>query len=134
MPPIFDLCEILVHLPRRPASIAGRIRNRLPVAVVRPDDNHRVMSGAPAQGASTRIESPMPARVSLNQIFWILFLTLLVFVVANIEVEPHILILGGPAMKHGHLVVPVLLFLLFRLVLLRKVIPAAGLNQKHLVS
>src|ERR1051325_4802590 len=123
MPPILDLQKIVIHFPWRPGAISGRIRDCLPVTVVRSDDDHRVMRGTASQGASTRIKNSMPAFVSFNQIFWILFLTLFVGVVANVEVQAHIRIFGGPTMKHRYLVIPVLLFLLCRFRNLCPIVP-----------
>src|SRR5690349_12562842 len=97
--PILNLCKIVIHFAWGPTPVAGHIRDRLPVTVVWPDDDHRVMSSTAAYGSSTRIENSMTSLISLNDVLGILSLTFFVRVVADVKVQTHILILGGPAVK-----------------------------------
>ena len=109
VPPMFDPGKIFVHFARRPAPVSGSICNRPPIAVVRPDNDHRVMRRAPAHCAGARIVHPAPAGVSLHNVFWILFLALLVFIMTNVEVKTHLLIFRGATVEDRHLIVPVAL-------------------------
>src|SRR4030095_16952208 len=127
--PVLDPRKVLVHLARRPGPIASRVFDRLPSAVVRADDDHRVMRRATTPGARARIIDPMPAGLSFHQVLWILLLPLLVCVVSYIEVEAHLLVFSSASMKHRDFVVPVH-FLWIGV----RVVVAAGLKQQHAVA
>ena len=119
--PAFDAREVFVHFARRPSRVTRGLLNRLPIAVVRPDNDHRVMRGATAERAGARIVNTVSSRLSLHHILWILLLACFVFIVTNVMVETEVFVLSGTAVEHRHPVVPGLFF-------------AAGLQQQHLVS
>src|ERR1051325_87988 len=106
MTPSLDPSKVRIHFARRPTPVAGGINDRLPVAVVRPDDDHGVMRGAAADGARPRIIDSMTAGVALDQILRIRLLTVFILVVAHVMIEAHFRIFSGAAMEHRHLIVP----------------------------
>ena len=124
LPPL-DASEVLVHLPRRPCLVASGIANCLPIAVVRPDDDHGVVCGAAANRTSARIVNPVAACSLLYTILWILLLPRLVLVVTDVVIKTHLFVLSGTTVEHRHQIVPMLLFFLG--------LPA-GLQQQHLTS
>src|SRR5205823_13800418 len=102
--------KILVHLSRRPTLVTGSVDDCLPVAVVRPDDNHRVMGGAAADRARPRIIDAMTSGVALDEILWIQLLTAFILVVADIMIEAKFCVLSCAAVKYRHLIIPRLFF------------------------
>jgi hypothetical protein len=57
MPAVLETLEVPPHGGRRPAAIPGQPGDVVPVRVLRIDEDHRVVRGAAAKRASTRIEN-----------------------------------------------------------------------------
>ena len=101
-----DPLEVLVHLLGSPARVTGGVADGSPVAVVRPDDDHRVVRRTAAERAGARIVDAAPTGRALHQILRVPLLARLVRVVTNVMVEAHLLVLGGQTVVGRHPIVP----------------------------
>src|SRR5258708_37104682 len=64
------------------------------------------MRRATADCSGAGIVNPIPAGVSLHNVFGILLLPLLVFIVTNVEVETHLRVFRSASVEHRYAVVP----------------------------
>src|SRR5438552_9312440 len=101
--------EIASHALRSPRRIAGHLGDMIPIAVVRVDQDHRIVGSATAQRCTARIQYTVASRQKLL----VASLLDIVFVVADEEVPGEALIFRRPRMKRRHLVV-VIFFLATR--------------------
>ena len=106
VPAVLEPPEITMHAPGRPGRIAGQPRDRVPVGLVRIDQDHRVVGGAAAERASARVEHAIdgPA-VQLAAVFGVPPLRPVVVVVPDEKIPPHRLVLRGERMERGDVVV-----------------------------
>src|SRR4029078_4432700 len=75
----FDQLEVSAHLLRRPRGISGECGNAVPIAFVRADRNHGIVSRTTSQRTSPRIPDPPSGFVALR----ILILTIVVCVMPD---------------------------------------------------
>src|SRR5262245_34167040 len=106
-----DLLEIPAHAPRAPALVAGQLRDVVPVAVVRRDENQCVMRGAATKGASARIKDPgSPFVIDLDVLQIVMCIPLLllrVVIVMDVEFPRELIVFRTARMPGGDLVLVV---------------------------
>ena len=113
--------EIVVHVFRSPGTVAGCVADRLPITVVRPDDDHRVVGRTTAQRACPRIIHSAAASIPLDYIFGIFLLPFFVRIMTHVVVEAHPFVFGREPVQHRDLIVPGRIL-------------ASGFKEQHLVS
>ena len=103
---LLDALEIGPHVFCAPRRIAGQVRDLIPVGIVRVHQNHRAVGGASAEDAGARVEDAVdvPA-VDRRAVARVPRLFHLIAVVADEEIPPHGVILGGQRMEGRHVVV-----------------------------
>ncbi len=106
MTAVLEPFEIGPHLRRGPARVAGELGDVVPVGVVRIDENHRVVRGAPAERARARIVDAVDARPAmvLDELR-IAPLPHVIAIVADEEVPGHRGVFGGERVEGGNVVV-----------------------------
>ena len=101
MPGALEPLKIRTHPRRRPVRIAGQIPNVIPVRVMRVDQDHGVVRGAPPPRARSRIEDAALGR----PVVWVAPLFRFIFVVPDEEIPFHGGVFGSESMKGGNVVV-----------------------------
>ena len=98
--------EIRAHALGAPRRIAGQIGDRVPVGVVRVDEDHRVVRGAATKRTRTRIQDAVHSLVVVfGYVLVVAPLLRIVFVVANEEVPFDGVVLGRQPVERGNVVV-----------------------------
>ncbi len=101
-----EALEVAMHALGRPGGIAGQRRDRIPVRLVRIDQDHRIVRGAAAERAGARVEDAIDgAAVQRVAIFGVGSLGLVVVVVAHEKIPAHRLVLRGERMERRDIVV-----------------------------
>src|ERR1700730_13930185 len=82
MPAILHALEILPHIASIPGTVTGKLRNLVPIVIVRINQNHRVVRRAAAQSACPWIENSVAFCRELR----VIFLALIAVVMAYEEI------------------------------------------------
>src|SRR5262249_9694410 len=101
-----DPAKIALHPRRPPRCVAGHLPDVIPVGIVRPDDDHRVVAGASAKPARTRVEDAVDGfAIPLGAIAPVLALLRRIGVVADPEIPSKPRVFGRKGMKGGNAVI-----------------------------
>ncbi len=103
---VLETLEVPAHLLGAPGPIARDVGNRVPVLVVRVNEDQRVVRSTPPERTGARVEDAIHAgAVPRLAVFRIASLLQIVGVVADEEVPAHRLVLGGEGVERRDVVI-----------------------------